>query len=370
MSVFLLPDLGEGLAEAEIVHWQVSEGDHIIADQPMVSLETEKAVVEVPAPYSGSVKVLLAKAGDIVATGAPLIEIETEEITDSGAIVGELADNATVDSKRKKPVHPRPRQTAAEMVKASPAVRSLAREKGVDLASVRGTGPQGLIVSSDVLSAVNALPDGTELRGVRRAMARAMTHAGQLVVPATITDRANIDGWVSGQDPTLRLVQATVEACKNEPSLNVWFDGHRRQIHDHVDLGLAVDTPNGLIVPVLRNVDASKDVSKQIAQATRSALNRTATPAELQGATITLSNFGMLGGEFASLVVLPPQVAIVGSGRISDICMAAQGKPRIQRVIPLSLTFDHRAVTGAEAARFLSAVCTELGKPEIEERKN
>ena len=369
MTVFVLPDLGEGLTEAEVVSWQVTEGEHIIADQPLVSVETDKAVVEVPAPYSGTVKALLAKVGDIVKTGVPLVEIDTEKDVDKGAIVGDLEVGPPAAEQRKKPVAERVSKPASKAIKASPAIRKLARSKDVDLATVSGSGPNGAILSSDILAAAGGQVEGEELRGVRRAMARAMTRAGQTVVPATVTERADIDAWASGENPTQRLVRAIAKACKEEPALNAWFDGTRRQLHDHVDLGLAVDTPDGLIVPVLRNIEDTKDLADKIKKAKTSVRNRTAAPADLQGATITLSNFGTLGGEFACLVVSPPQVGILGAGRISEACVAVDGKPEIRRSMPLSLTFDHRAVTGAEAARFLEAVRTELEKPAPAERK-
>ncbi len=369
MTVFVLPDLGEGLSEAEIVSWQVAEGEHVIADQPLVSVETDKAVVEVPAPYSGTVKALLAQVGDIVATGAPLVEIETGKDADKGAIVGDLDAKAPGEEQRQGPSPVRPSEPVVKGIKASPAIRKLAREKRVDLASVSGSGPQGAILSSDILAAAGGQVEGERLRGVRRAMARAMTRSGETVVPATVTDRADIHSWAPDENPTLRLVRAIAAACKAEPGLNAWFDGRQRRLHDHVDLGLAVDTPDGLIVPVLRHIGTAKDLADRIAEAKSSVLHRTASPADLQGATITLSNFGMLGGEFASLVVSPPQVAILGAGRISEVCVSEGGHPAFRRSMPLSLTFDHRAVTGGEAARFLTAVRADLERPQTTERK-
>jgi 2-oxoisovalerate dehydrogenase E2 component (dihydrolipoyl transacylase) len=371
MTVFVLPDLGEGLTEAEIVSWQVTEGEHIIADQPLVSVETDKAVVEVPAPYSGTVKALLAKVGDIVATGAPLVEIDTGKDVDKGAIVGELGtgDAKIAKSKIRKPRPDQVGKPSVQSVRASPAIRKLARERGVDLSDISGSGPGGAILSSDIPAAAGPSVAGQELRGVRRAMARAMTRSRNTVVPATITDRADINDWDRVEEPTVRLAQAIAAACKKEPALNAWFDGTRLQRHDHVDLGLAVDTPDGLIVPVLRRIDIAEDIPDQIGKLTQAVRNRTAAPADLQGATITLSNFGMLGGEFASLVVSPPQVAILGAGRISETCSPMQGQPEIRRTLPLSLTFDHRAVAGAEAARFLAAVRADLESPTRPERK-
>ncbi len=353
MTVFNLPDLGEGLAEAEIITWHVVEGDHLTADQPLVSVETDKAVVEVPAPHSGTVVRLIAAEGDIVKIGAPLVEIETGKTEDKGAIVGDLAR----EPGRARQAISGPGAEGAG--KATPAVRRLAREKGVDLACVTGSGPGGAILTQDVEAAASGLV-GEELRGVRRAMAQAMAKSGASVVPATVTDRADISAWSEAETPMTRLVRAVAAAAATEPALNAWFDGHRRQIHTFVDLAVAVDTPDGLFTPVLRDVGSKTDIAGKFAALRSAVEDRSIERAAMRDATLTLSNFGMLGGEFAALVVTPPQVAILGAGRISDTCLAIDGKPAVRRVLPLSLTFDHRAVTGGEAARFLAAVKAEL----------
>ncbi|WP_199221308.1 dihydrolipoamide acetyltransferase family protein [Maritimibacter sp. 55A14] len=248
-------------------------------------------------------------------------------------------------------------------------MRRLAREKGVDLSTVTGSGPGGAVVSSDIEAAASGLTGGEELRGVRRAMAKAMARAHANVVPATVTDRADISAWPEGEEPTPRLVRAIAFACAEEPALNAWFDGGRRQLHDHVDLAIAVDTEDGLFAPVLRDIGGTADIDAGIAQLRHAVETRSIAPEDMKGATITLSNFGMLGGEFAALVVSPPQVAILGAGRISEACLAEDGQPVVRRVMPLSLTFDHRAVTGGEAARFLAALRTDLERPAQEAKE-
>ncbi len=357
MTTFVLPDLGEGLQEAEIVTWHVSEGDHVIADQPLVSVETDKAVVEVPAPYSGTVAKLLAAEGAIVKIGAPLVEIETGKAKDAGAIVGSLG--GTEPPPAAPPRAPDPRAPAPAPGKAAPAVRRLARERGVDLGAVTGTGPGGAILTRDVEAAASGIA-GEELRGVRRAMAQAMAASHASVVPATVTERADISAWSETEKPTPRLARAIAAGAAAEPALNAWFDGVRRQLHATVDLALAVDTPDGLFTPVLRDAGNASEIADRVAALRRAVEDRSIEREAMKGATITLSNFGMMAGEFASLVVLPPQVAILGAGRISEWCLALGGKPAPRRVLPLSLTFDHRAVTGGEAARFLAAVKADL----------
>lgn len=362
MTTFNLPDLGEGLTEAEIVAWHVGEGDHVIADQPLVSVETDKAVVEIPAPQSGTVGRLIAQAGDIVAIGGALAEIDTGQARDSGAIVGALA--GAEQPKTEKPAAPE--HVAAPHrapVRASPAARKLARERHVDLAQLTGSGPGGTIQTSDVIAAASGFAGGEQLRGVRRAMARAMARSHASVVPATVMDTADIGGWPPGEDPTLRLIRAIALACAQAPALNAWFDGDRRLLQDHVDLAIAIDTQEGLFAPVLRAVESREDVAQQLSDLKAAVKDRSIAPEALKGGTITLSNFGMIGGEHAVLVVTPPQVAILGAGRISEKCIVSDGKPQTRPVLPLSLTFDHRAVTGGEAARFLAAVRAELERP-------
>lgn len=356
MTVFTLPDLGEGLQDAEIVTWHVSKGDHVVADQPLVSVETDKAVVEIPAPNSGTIARVIAAEGDIIKIGAPLVDIETGRAQDTGAIVGQLDETPEPG-----PVAgPRPGPHAAG--RATPAVRQLAREKGVDLMTISGTGPGGAILTRDVEAAAAGIA-GEELHGVRRAMARSMTRSHAVVVPATVTDNVDISAWPEDENPTPRLIAALVAASRKEPALNAWFDGHRRQLHDHVDLALAVDTADGLFTPVLRGVQDVSGIEAQIERAKRTVQERSIAVEDMQHATITLSNFGPIGGAFAALVVTPPQVAILGAGRICEQYGVVDAQPVCRRILPLSLTFDHRVVTGGEAARFLVALRENLEQP-------
>jgi 2-oxoisovalerate dehydrogenase E2 component (dihydrolipoyl transacylase) len=362
MRQFVLPDLGEGLEEAEIVSWYVNEGDHVVTDQPLVSVETDKAVVEVPSPSSGRILHLFGAKGDVVKVGAPLVEFAEGAEQDTGTIVGELGTSEQ-PAAAATPSGPATGQKA----QVFPAVRALARKLDVDLALVEATGPGGTMTRADVERAARSLSQtgpAEPLRGLRRAMAQRMTAAHAEIVPASVTDDADIEDWRKGEDATMRLVRAIAAACKAEPALNAWYNasaGERRLIA-RVDLGIAVDTDGGLIVPVLRNVaerDAS-DLRTGLDRMRADAIARSIPPGELRGATITLSNFGMIGGRFANLIVVPPQVAIIGAGRIAQRVVAHLGQPAVRRVLPLSLTFDHRVVTGGEAARFLVALKSDL----------
>jgi len=363
MTTFKLPDLGEGLQEAEIVAWHVGVGDHVVADQPLVSVETEKAVVEIPSPQSGRVAKLFGEPGDIARIGAPLVVFEAAGEADAGTVVGKMPESAPA-----KPAKP-PLTQGGAAVKATPAVRALARRHGVELSVIAPSGPGGTITKADVERAAAALQGAgplEPLRGVRRAMARAMERAHAEVVPATVTDEADIAEWQAGADVTMRLIRAIVAACRAEPALNAWYLGRDqgRRLHAQVHLGIATDTEDGLFVPVLRDVDSrdATDLRHGLEAMKRDVAARKVPLEELRGGTITLSNFGMFGGQHAALVVVPPQVSILGAGRIHDKVMPVKGMPAVRRVLPLSLTFDHRAVMGGEASRFLAAVIADLGK--------
>jgi 2-oxoisovalerate dehydrogenase E2 component (dihydrolipoyl transacylase) len=366
MRQFILPDLGEGLEEAEIVTWHVNEGDRVVMDQPLVSVETDKAVVEVPSPWSGRIARLFGGKGDLIKVGTPLVEFaEDGQGQDTGTVVGELGQSETAARQAEAPA-----VTPARAIQVLPAVRALARKLDVDLNVVQATGPGGTITRADVERAAKSLAEAgpaEPLRGMRRAMAQRMAAAHAEVVRTTVTDEADIDGWQKGEDVTIRVVRAIAAACRSEPSLNAWYNagaGERRLIK-RVDIGIAVDTEGGLIVPVLRNVGErdARDLRAGLDRLRADAAARSIPPEELRGATITLSNFGMIGGRFANLIVVPPQVAIVGAGRIDQRVLVHEGKPAARRVLPLSLTVDHRVVTGGEAARFLVALKADLERP-------
>jgi pyruvate dehydrogenase E2 component (dihydrolipoamide acetyltransferase) len=361
MRQFNLPDLGEGLEEAEIVAWYVNEGDHVVADQPLVSVETDKAVVEVPSPQSGRIARLFGGKGDLVKVGAPLVEFAEGVQEDTGTVVGEIDRAAPARAA------PAAEPARARTPQVLPAVRALARKLDVDLNLVQATGTGGTITRADVERAARSMVDAgpaEPLRGMRRAMAQRMATAHAEIVRTTVTDEADVDDWKKGDDTTIRLVRAIAAAAKAEPSLNAWYNaqaGERRLI-TRIDIGIAVDIEGGLIVPVLRNVGErdAKDLRSGLDRMRADAAARSIPPEELRGATITLSNFGMIGGLFANLVVVPPQVAIVGAGRIAPRVVAHEGAPAVRRILPLSLTFDHRVVTGGEAARFLVALKSDL----------
>jgi pyruvate dehydrogenase E2 component (dihydrolipoamide acetyltransferase) len=438
VKTFHLPDLGEGLPDATIVEWLVKEGDQIKLDAPLVSMETAKAVVEVPSPYTGKVTKLHGKAGDVIDTGAALAEFEldpnakqraenaagghhhapapaaaakpapapaaakTADREDEGTVVGAMVSSNEVIVEQ---------AASVGGVKAVPAVRAMAKKLKVDLARVQPTGAGGAVTMQDVKNAAAAgtatasaapapvraqsapapvavrtalsasgqpmrtappsaqqvfgQPD--QLKGVRRNMARVMADAHAQVVQTTIVDDADLHEWIGKQDITARLIRAIVSACKAVPALNAWFDGKNltRTLHPHVDIGIAVDTDDGLFVPALRNADVldAVGIRAAIKRLRMTVEDRSIPASELSGYTISLSNFGMFAGRYGTVVVVPPCVAIVGAGKLSHDVVAVMGGIEVHRRLPISLTFDHRACTGGEAARFLKALLDDLALP-------
>lgn len=384
MSVFKLPDLGEGLTQAEIREWHVKAGDTVRMDQPLVAVETDKAVVEVPSPLAGRILRLCGQPGDIIEVGQPLVEFEgaaelpataappapaaakpaAEAIRDTGVVVGAMKQGSEV-----VPEKPTTVGTAAGL-KVTPAVRALAGRLNVDLTIVTPSGPDGMITAADVQRVHKILTEIgplEKLRGPRKAMAMAMSQSRDEVVPATITDDAVLHAWSTPQDLTIRLIRGIVAGVAAEPTLNAWYDHVEigRRVLDKIHVGIAVDTPEGLFVAVLQDVARRSEESLRagLQRMKQDTLNRSVPAEELRGYTITLSNFGRFGGKYATPVIVPPTVAIVAAGALRDAVVPVDGQVRIARVLPLSISFDHRCVTGGEASRFLSAMIADLQKP-------
>jgi 2-oxoisovalerate dehydrogenase E2 component (dihydrolipoyl transacylase) len=422
MTTFNLPDLGEGLAEAEIVRWHVNVGDAVMVDQPMLAVETAKAVVEVPVPFSGVVKTLHGQPGDVIATGAPLVDFETTNAasgprastpststagasSDAGTVVGNMptSDIELIETAHAGTAHTRTNAGTSSpgstqqggRLRAAPAARALAKRLGVNLTTLKGTGRGGVIIVDDVIVHSNigpiapsgtitsssagtnasgnttptstpAFPGGEKLRGLRRAMSQSMSLARDNVTNCTLFDDADLHHWREGQDFTTRLLRAIAAGCEAEPALNAWYDGNTqtRRLMTRTDVGMAVDTGDGLIVPVIRDVSnrTTAELRVEIDRLKKAARDRTVTPDDLRDVTFMLSNFGMIAGRYATPVVVPPMVAILGSGRLSRDVVAVDGGIEAHLRMPLSLTFDHRCVTGGEAARFLAAVLRDLEK--------
>ena len=308
-------------------------------------------------------------AGQIAHVGATLVGFEGAG-DDAGAVVGEVQVGHQLHAEAPAIVGAGEFANRAA-IKATPAVRALARQLNVELAMVTPSGVDGVIGAADVQRVAKLLAElgpPEILRGVRRAMAQNMALAQSEVAAATVIDDADIHAWQTGSDITMRLIRALVAGCRAEPGLNAWYESHTmaRRVLAKIDVGIAVDLPEGLFVPVLRDVakrDAA-DLRRGLERMRADVAARKIPAEEMRGNTITLSNFGMLGGKYAAPIVVPPTVAILGAGRIHEQVLPIAGLPAVHRVLPLSLTFDHRVVTGGEAARFLAAVIADLALPD------
>jgi pyruvate dehydrogenase E2 component (dihydrolipoamide acetyltransferase) len=402
MTVFKLPDLGEGLSEAEVLRWHVQVGDRIEVDAPMLSVETAKAVVEVPSPVSGTITALHAQPGDRIEIGAPLIEFtvdgapaggpseavaDANSTADSGTVVGHMP--AAADDYASSAALEAANAVMAPRARAVPAARALARSLGIDLAGLNGSGRGGLITIEDVMAmaaptrertgsgAAAAMPpsrpaeagvDVQVLRSLRRAMAQSMTLSRDNVAGCSVFDDADLHRWRSGSDYSARVLRAITIGLRAERGLNAWYDAasQTRTLFEHVDVGLAVDTPDGLLVPVIRHVEQldAPQLRAELNRLKRAARERTVKGEELRNFTFMLSNFGTMAGRYATPVVVPPAVAILGTGRVRQDVLAVDNRVELHWRMPLSLSFDHRVVTGGEAVRFLGALIADLEQAE------
>jgi len=365
MNIFHLPDLGEGLPDAEIVEWHVKVGGTISTNAPLVSVETAKAIIDIPSPVSGTVTHLFGDINDVIKTGDPLVEFEGEPQQDAGTVVGEVETNDSLIEEK-----PSRKKSATFNAKATPAVRALAHRLGVDLSVITPSGHDGLIQSDDVRRVARILAEVgpmEPLRGVRRAMARNMSQSHSEVAPATVVDDADISLIKNTADITPRLIRALTVACQAEPALNAWFDSHAigRRILNSIHLGLAIDAPQGLFVAVLRNIEKESldGIQERLIELKSKIEQRSFSADELRGYTIILSNYGSIAGRYSMPVVLPPTVAIVGAGKAREEVVVVDGKMLIRNMLPLSITIDHRVVTGGEATRFLKALILDLQRP-------
>jgi len=411
---FRFPDVGEGIHEGEIVRWLVKEGDRVRPDQPLVEVETDKAVVEIPAPRAGTILHMAVGAGEKIQVGEVLVVIgEAGERKSSAAsasvsVVGSL-DMATTElppSHEVAPVAPRASSAQPPRVLAIPSVRKLARDLGVELTQVTPTGPHGRIRREDVLHAAGqrpvpqgppapappVSPAGLErdqhgpiayepLSALRRTIAQAMVTAATTAVPVTTTDEADVTELVALRQRSNEaaaehsvhvtllpfLMKAAVAALRQHPRLNASLDEtqNRLILKRYYHLGIATDTSEGLIVPVVKDVDQKNLVmlATDLARLTDLARTRRIPLTDLRGGTFTISNYGAIGGIFATPMLHLPEVAILGVGKLLHKPVVHDGAVVIRTILPLSLTFDHRALDGAEAQRFLNELIAYLANP-------
>jgi pyruvate dehydrogenase E2 component (dihydrolipoamide acetyltransferase) len=340
---FKLPDLGEGVAEGEIARWLVQEGQEVAEDDPLVEIQTDKTTVEIPSPAAGTVTRILVREGELVPVGTPLVVIGDGDVA----------------------------QAAPHKVQATPVVRKIAADLGVDLADVRGSGGEGRITEEDVRAA--ATPREGErreaLRGVRRLIAQHLTISHREVPAVTVVEECDFTelSQARGERSYVPYVlEATVGGLKEFPELNATLDRDEIVYWERYDLGLAVQTDDGLVVPVIRAVDEKsldelEEEARRLAEGARVGSLR---PEELRGSTFTVTSAGRLGGLFATPLVNYPEVAILGLHRIAPRAAVRAGELVVREIGLLSCTFDHRVVDGARASEFLLAVIGRLEAPE------
>lgn len=368
-SSFKLPDLGEGLTEGEVARWLVAEGQQIAEDDPLVEIQTDKATVEIPSPYSGTVLKILVAEGGIAPVGTALV------------VIGEPGDEAPSDSLLQAPsasalaakepsnnlLQGSGSAAAAGRIQATPVVRRIAQELGVDLGEVVGSGPGGRITEDDVrASSAGASADGRRqpLRGVRRVIAEHMARAHREVPPVTWVEECDFEDV-----PLERLLPTVVKACADAlvefPELNARFDGDAILYLDRYDIGVAVQTDDGLVVPVVRgaNEKSIDALGSEIAALAERARTGSLRAEDLRGSTFTVSSAGKLAGLFQTPIVNHPEVAILSIGRVAPRAVVRGGEIVVRRAGTIAITFDHRVVDGARAAAFGLAVIRRLEAP-------
>jgi len=329
---FRLPDLGEGLTEGEIARWLVAEGDEIAEDQPLVEIATDKTTVEIPSPAAGKVVQILVGEGEVVPVGTLLVVIGGDEA---------------------------PRAAP----QATPVVRRIAKDLGVALESVRGTGPGGRITESDVRTAGPRAADGRRerIRGVRRQIAEHLSRAHREVPAVTYVEECDF----SNVDMSLLLptvLRATVSSLREFPELNARIEGDEIVYLDRYDVGVAVQTDEGLLVPVVRSADTMtiEELRDEVDRLAEGVRGGTLTPDQLRGSTFTVTSAGKLSGLIVTPIVNFPEVGILGVHRISPRPVVRDDQVVVRRMGNVSVTFDHRVVDGARAAAFALAVIAQL----------
>jgi pyruvate dehydrogenase E2 component (dihydrolipoamide acetyltransferase) len=411
---FKFPDIGEGLTEGEIVRWLVKEGDEVKEGQPLVEVETDKALAEIPSPRTGVILKILAKEKEIVKVGQVIVVIgeKGEALTvsppkpKSVGVVGELEEapeEAPAVAARAEGVKP---TLVSPHAMATPAVRALAKELGVDINKVKGTGPEGRVLEKDIRQAMEVKEKPVEekpveapkkvrkydlygyvdripLRGVRRSIAKAMVKSKYTAPHVTTMDEADVtELWKirekekkAAEKKGIKLtilpfiIKAVLAGLKEHPYLNATLDDEDEEIilKKYYNIGVATDTPEGLMVPVVKNaVDKSiLQLAEELTQLAEKARNRTIDLADLKGGTFTITNYGALGGIYGTPIINHPEVAILGTGKIKDTPVVRDEKVEVRKILFLALSFDHRVVDGAEAARFLNTVIARLEDPDL-----
>jgi len=409
---FKFPDIGEGLTEGEIVRWLVKEGDEVKEGQPLVEVETDKALAEIPSPRTGVILKILAKEKEIVKVGQVIVVFgeKGEALAvppprpKSVGVVGELEEAPEEAPSIITKAEPVKTPLISEHAIATPAVRALAKELGVDINKVQGTGPESRVLEKDVRQFVEGKEKPVELekkiakvkkydlygyvdriplRGVRRSIAKAMVKSKYTAPHVTAMDEADVTAlWKirekekkAAEKKGIKLtilpfiVKAVIAGLSEHPYLNASLDDENEEIilKKYFNIGVATDTPEGLMVPVVKNAKDKSilQLAEELTKLAAKARDRTIDLADLKGGTFTISNYGALGGIYATPIINYPEVAILGVGKIKDTPVVRNGKLVVRKILSLSLSFDHRVVDGGEGARFLNTVIARLEDPDL-----
>ncbi|MCZ7382269.1 MAG: dihydrolipoamide acetyltransferase family protein [Candidatus Methanoperedens sp.] len=398
------PDVGEGITEGTLVKWLVKTGDEIKADQAVAEIETDKAIVEIPTPKGGKVSKLFGKEGDILKVGSTLASLATpgEEIRVPAARQPEMKPeeirHAEVTPGIKPPEKPPEVQAS---VLAAPATRRLARELGMDISKVPGSGPGGRVTDEDVKKfqeappkpaevmppeaapETKALEERIQIKGIRKTIGERMVKSLFTAPHVVSMDEADVTELVSLREKEKKaaeekgikltylafIVKAATVALKQHPYLNASLDSQKNEIvlKRYYNIGVAVDTPEGLMVPVIKNADQKSimELAKETERLAEEARTRKIKLSDLKGNTFTITNIGSIGGLFSTPIINPPDVAILGVHRIRDMAVVIDGEIKIRKILPLVLSFDHRVLDGAQAARFMNTLMEHLKDPDL-----
>ncbi len=405
------PDVGEGITEGTLVKWLVKEGEDIKVDQAVAEIETDKAIVEIPSPKAGKVSKLYGKEGDVIKVGSILASL---------ALPGEKVPIPEIKPEVKppeakppevkpevKPPEVKPPEKPVERVLAVPSTRRIARELGVDISKVQGTGPGGRVTDEDVKRFAQAPPKPPELKppevipteapapeikpaeeripvkGIRKTIAERMAKSLFTAPHVVSMDEADVTELVELREKEKKLaeekgikltylafiVKAATVALKQHPYLNASLDSEKNEIvlKHYYNIGIAVDTPDGLMVPVIKNADQKSimDIAHETEKLAEEARSRKIKLPDLKGNTFTITNIGSIGGIFSTPIINPPDVAILGVHRIRDMPVVIDGEVKIRKILPLVLSFDHRVLDGAQAARFMNTLIDHLKDPDL-----
>jgi len=405
---YCLPELGEGIVEAELVQWMVAPGDKAVRGENIAEVMTDKAAVELPSPFTGTIKQLLAEPGQQIRVGDSMLHYETAEDGTVPTAGLEIASQSTLADSTGPSLQRSISTGSSHSTVAAPSVRRMARQLGIDLSTVRGSGPNERVLIDDLTTVVNQLQSETPtsegrskeslsekaapkklvpgthfpIRGLRRTIAQRMTHAVQTIPHFSYIDEVDVTDLVrmreSLREPFAKkgikltylpfFAKATIAALQEVPQVNASIDTEAGEIvlHDHYHLGIATDTPGGLTVPVLRDVD-QKDlpqIASEIGQLTKAARAGKATADQFQGSTFTITSTGGIGGLISTPIINEPAVGILGIGKVVKRPRYDDaGKLFAADVVYLSLSFDHRVVDGADAARFSNSLIAKLNNP-------